>query len=155
MPEIDQSLAKLDEFFDAGGVEHSDILAKSLSTTIKIVKRGYVDRELDDEKLVARIDDVVARLKELETDPPPDLVVLKQRFREAALEVMACRRSMLPLQLSHRPGVTVDPRETLYDDEDLYGFAVHDSLADEVTRLIGALQDPPGEDEDDTVAASA
>jgi hypothetical protein len=140
MGDINRTYGHIDNFLDSSGGKHVDVLAGAIGTCIEGAKRGYVDKDLEDDALVARIDAADAHLRRLATSSGDmDLATLKKEFREAATEAMACRRSILPLTPPGRPWVKLDPRKTLFDDEDQYSFAVYDTLADEVAKLLPAL----------------
>ena len=140
MGEINRVFTHINGYIDAGGGDHCDILAKVINEAVLGAKRGYVDRDMEDEALIARIDAVSAKLKALGEQPSNSAKELKADFREASIEAMACRRSVLSLVPHDRPWVTLDPRETLFDDDDQYSFAVYDTLADEISKLLPALQ---------------
>jgi len=140
MGEINRVFTHIDGYIDSGGGEHCDILAKVIGECIKGAKRGYVDREMEDQALVDRIDAADEALKALGETPSTDLDALKAGFREAAIEAMTCRRSVLPLLVPERPWVTRDPHDTLFDDEDQYSFAIYDTLTDEIAKLLPALE---------------
>ena len=141
MPDINRVFTHIDGYIDSGGGEHIDILSKVIGKAIEGAKRGYVDRDFEDQALIARIDSAKAELERLgEVKDTADLIKLKSEFREAAIEAMACRRSVLPLKHHENFWETVDPRETLFDDEDQYAFAIYDTLADEIAKLLPALE---------------
>jgi len=140
MGDINRVFTHIDGYIDSGGGEHCDILAKVIEESIKGAKRGYVERDMEDQALVDKIDAASDTLKALGETPLRDLVDLKARFREAAIEAMVCRRSVLPLLAPERPWVTLDPHDTLFDDDDQYSFAIYDTLADEIAKLLPALE---------------
>lgn len=140
MGEINRVFAHIDAFLGAGGKDHHDILAKVIGEAIEGAKRGYLDKDMDDEPLVANIDSAADRLKELETNPPEDPDEMRQAFRDAAVDAMVCRRSVLPLDHPTVPWKKLKPKEALFDDEDQYSFAIYDTMADEIAKLLPELQ---------------
>lgn len=165
MGDINRVFTHIDGYIDSAGGEHTDVLAATIEKCIEGAKRGYVDRDFNDEDLVSRIDTVSSQLETLGKSSEDavgevDLDALKAAFREAAIEAMACRRSVLPLSMPDRPWITLDPRETLFDDEDQYAFAIYDTLADDIAELLPDLEqiacecawEPEDEFDTDTVA---
>lgn len=153
MPDIDRVFTLIDDVLASGG-QHRDRLAESIGECVEATKRAYVDSELENDALVVKIDaaaTLLERLASATNDAGVD--VLKKEFHEAAIQAMACRRALLPLVPPGRPWVKLDPRETLFDDDDQYSFAVYDTLADGVAKLLHALTHPtqePDEEAQDT-----
>lgn len=139
MGDINRVYTHIDGFIDSSAGKHCDVLVEAIGVCIEAAKRGYVDRDMENEALVARIDSADRHLKRLAEPGDMDLATLKQEFREAATEAMAVRRAILPLTPPGRPWVTLDPRKTLFDDEDQYSFAVYDTLADGIAKLLPPL----------------
>ena len=140
MGDINRVFVHIDAYVESGDGRHLDVLADVIGEAIKGAKRGYVDNDMEDEALVARIDAADAVLKDLSKTDERDLEALKKRLKEATIEAMACRRSVLPLTEPDRPWVTLDPRETLFNDDDQYAFAIYDTLADQVAALLPELE---------------
>jgi hypothetical protein len=140
MGEINRVFVHIDAYIDSGGGEHLDILSEVIREEIKGAKRGYVDRDMENEELVKQIDAADERLKALGKLPPENPDKLKTEFKEAAIDAMTCRRSVLPLNHPEKAHKTLDPRKTLFDDEDQYSFAIYDTLADKIAKLLPALQ---------------
>jgi hypothetical protein len=141
MGDINRVFTHIDGYLDSSGGKHCDILSKVIGECVEAAKRGYVDKDLEDQALVVKIDAAASALKRLgETVAPCDMEALKRDFRAAAIEAMACRRSILPLVPVGRPWVTLDPNKTLFDDDDQYSFAIYDTLADEIAKLLPALE---------------
>lgn len=145
MPEIDRVFREIDTFLDVSEGEHLDLLVKVIEEAIKGAKRGYVHQERDDQALVDEIDKVADRLKALVSTPPQDPLKLREELRAVAIDAMVCRRTLRPLNDPDHPGVMLDPRATLFDDTDMYAFAIHDTLAEDIVQLIEVLNKPDGE----------
>lgn len=140
MGEINRVFIHIDTYIDTGGGEHIDILSKVIGEAIKGAKRGYVDNDMEDQAFVDKIDATQARLDQLGAmTNVSDLEVLKRDFRDVAVEAMTCRRAVLPLVHPEKPWITLDPKKTLFDDEDQYSFAVYDTMADSIAKLLPEL----------------
>lgn len=146
MSDIDTTLGHIDEFIDVNSGDHRALLADVIYDCIEGAKRGYVDGELEDQALVDKIDRAEAELKRLGQSTHQDLEMLKREFREAAIESMTCRRTVLPLSPEGRPWITLDPRKTLFDNDDHYSFAIYDSLSDNIIKLRADMEQKQQED---------
>lgn len=139
MAEINRVFTHLETFLRSDGADHTDILAKVIGKCVAGAKRGYVDNDMEDKALVSRIDAANDALKALGKTPPVDVEELVAAFREATIEAMACRRSVLPLTNPTTPWKKIDPKDALFDDEDQYAFAIYDTLADDIAKLLPEL----------------
>ena len=139
MGEINRVFTHLDTFLRSDGADHCDILAEVIGRCVEGAKRGYVDKDMEDKALIARIDAANEALKKLGETPPDDVDELVAAFHGAAIEAMACRRSVLPLDHPTIPWEKLDPKDALFDDEDQYAFAIYDTLADDIAKLLPEL----------------
>lgn len=139
MSDINRVFAHIDGFFDSASTDHCMALANVIGRCVALAHRGYHERDMENKALLERIKETLAKAKALGESPPESGEEQRSAFRDLAIEAMVMRRSVLPLK--HKlVWKTLDPRTQLFDDEDQYSFAIYDTLADEIGKLLPDLQ---------------
>jgi len=132
--DIDRVYAHINGFFEAGGRAEVEGLIKVLDHHMFCAQNSYAESEMEDDERKKLLDQTRDAIKNIEVDKlPDDIDALKTTFCDLANDVMVARRAVLPLDKG------VDPKVALFNEDDMYSFAVYDTLADQIAPLLPAL----------------
>ena len=139
MSEIDRVFTAIDGFFQAGGENHPESLIRVVERSTAGAMRRYAETDMQDNLLLDRIKAAHVQVKLLGKAPPQDVEALKEQFKVITKEAMIVRRSTLPLDNPAAPWKPFTADEAMFDDDDVYSFAIFDTLIEEISALLPVL----------------
>lgn len=144
--EIDRVNETIDAFFDAFGSfakagGRFDNLAEVFRANLHLAERHYGRRKKEDrdQEIVDRILAVEATIQGLLDLKRPSGQRGPEAWKKLAREIMECRRATYTLVDPEQPCYTITPAEALDNDDDPYSFAIFDTFAESVGKLLPPL----------------
>lgn len=137
-------------------------LIREAQATISVLKNATEDHTMEH-----TIADILAQAAGPGAAPPPVPpgfspgattadILTAEAFKAAAEKAMTARRATYPLD-GDTPWEKKDPRDALYDDDDIHSWAIFDSMIEPIQELLPPLyqlacedyEDPPKETDED------
>lgn len=146
MAEIDRVNESIDAFFDAYGAlaqagGRFDSLGEAFHANLHMAERhlARLRPKERDKDLVERILTAQEKVDGLLDLEQPALDRGPEAWKKVAREVMECRRATYDLSDPDQPVYKLTPAEALDNDDDAYSFAIFDTFAESVGKLLPAL----------------